>query len=160
MPERQVDERLARECLILTRYLSGSDPTAAVVDAYQRAHVLGVVGARLARFDRLLTALAGRHPSLTRVVDSYATALARTSTLRRKLVLLLAILESSWPVCETIDLVSATSAAGVAWQIVVAALRHVALAIGGAALLTPIRVGCFLADQIAPPCESSRAGGA
>ncbi len=160
MLERPMDERLARECLMLTRYLSGSDPTAAVVHAYQRAHALGVVGARPARFDRLLTALAGRHPSLTRAVDSYATALARNSTLRRKLVLLLAILESSWPACETIDLVSADSAGGIAWRIVVATLRHVALATGGALLLTPLRVGCFLADRIAPPRESSRAGGA
>ena len=97
MPEHPLHERLARECLIMTRYLSGSDPTAAVVHAYQRAQAQGVVGARPARFDRLLTSLAGRNPSLTRAFDSYATALTRTNMLRRKLILLLTILESSWP---------------------------------------------------------------
>ena len=160
MSERTAHERLARECVTLTRYLSGVDPTVAVVDAYQRAHAEDVITPRPARFDRLLTAVARRGPGWARAADSYATALARHSTLRRKLVLLLAILESSWPACETIDRVSATSSGGVARQLVVAALRHATLAGAGAVLLTPILVGCFIADRIAPPRASSPAGGA
>ncbi|HEV8523374.1 MAG TPA: hypothetical protein VGQ71_02655 [Terriglobales bacterium] len=48
-----------------------------------------------AGFDRFLVRFAIANPTLTRVADSYARLLAPTSTFRKKLVLLLAILESS-----------------------------------------------------------------
>lgn len=91
------EAELRREAAVLGRYLAGREPEALVVDKYVAAHAAGVVdpagGARA--FDRWLVRAARGGPRRARWVDGWAVVFARAGLLRRKLVLLLAILETS-----------------------------------------------------------------
>ena len=72
---------------------------------YADYHRLTGAFADLDAFDRALTAVAVRHPWIARVADSYAVRFARGSALRKKLALMVAILECSPGFFERIDTV-------------------------------------------------------
>ena len=96
-----------RECAVFCRYLLGTKPTEYVMRKYEEAHKLGCVddGMTSDPFDRTLTALAKISPVATRIVDSYAAVFFHNCLLRRKLILLLAILESCAPSHSSLDTV-------------------------------------------------------
>jgi nucleoside-diphosphate-sugar epimerase len=94
---------LARECATFTAHVVGGAPTPAVVDAYVRAHTVSPRFDPETAFDRRLVAFARRHRAAARFADQYARLAAPTSLLRRKLVLLLAILETTPPHYRAID---------------------------------------------------------
>jgi hypothetical protein len=85
------------ECRLFARYLTGDEPLPYVIAKYQDAHEKRSALTATSKFDRFLVSFATRSPALLKVADSYARLLAPASTLRKKLVLLLAILESSSP---------------------------------------------------------------
>jgi nucleoside-diphosphate-sugar epimerase len=89
--------RLEKECKVFSRYLLGRSGNEYVLRKYVEANrVRGLVES--AGEDRLGTGLlrvASISPFLTRLTDSFAAIFARRSILRKKLVLLIAILESS-----------------------------------------------------------------
>ena len=105
MAEGAVAGSLARECSIFTRYLIGCEPPSDIVTAYQRAHAVSAVAASRASppLDRALLAVAHVGPRLARTADAYAALFAKASLLRRKLVLLVAILESRQQTAALID---------------------------------------------------------
>jgi nucleoside-diphosphate-sugar epimerase len=103
--ESTTAEALQTECMIFTSYLLGCAPAAYVLGKYTDAHRVAPVFSDGSRFDRLLVKVAGLHPLLTKVADSYARIFVRTGLLRKKLVLLLAILETSSPSYELLDAV-------------------------------------------------------
>lgn len=87
---------IERECDVFARYLSGRAPEAYVRRKYLEAFS-SMQQAQLAacgRFDQLLLKLAGMHPLLTRVTDSYSRFFCFDSVVRRRLIMLLALLES------------------------------------------------------------------
>jgi hypothetical protein len=92
MPD--VDARaLAAECAVLARYLCGAAPGEYVTRKYIQAHERSEQFAAFSRFDRLLLRWGTRSAPAARLVDAYGCLFARRSAFRRKLVLLLAILE-------------------------------------------------------------------
>ena len=93
---------LEHECRTFTRYLAGRDPTPYVVAKYCEAHeVSAAFGGD--RFDRRLTAAARYHSATTLLADAYARFFAPHGLLRKKLVLLLAILEISPPFFQKLN---------------------------------------------------------
>ncbi|HET9887442.1 MAG TPA: hypothetical protein VFR10_08015 [bacterium] len=98
---------LERECDTFCKAMIGRPPPDIVRASYVRAHEAGPIlsGApeKATRFDHWLVRFARGSPTRTRFADSYAVLFARTTTLRRKLVLLLAILESTAPASRWID---------------------------------------------------------
>lgn len=98
-------ESLERECEVFVRYLSGAAPSAYVQEQYAAAHAAGVVqppgGAT--KFDEFIVALARTGGVVTRALDAHARVFANGSLLRRKLVLLLALLEVRSPHAEALD---------------------------------------------------------
>ncbi len=103
---RETRSLLASECDALCEYLVGCGPPAALREHYIRAHELGRVGAAAGRIDRLLVTLARGGSGAAALADSVAVVAARRGLLRRKLVLLLALLESSretWRLVDTAD---------------------------------------------------------
>lgn len=98
-----MNEDLRRECQTFTRYLLGTDPTEYICAQYERAHAARGETRAPASFDRALVQAAGKHPWLARLADSYAVVFRRRGTLRQKLVLLLAILESTKPTAAVLD---------------------------------------------------------
>ena len=93
------------ECEAFTKYLLGCAPSPYVLGKYAEAHRVSAVFSEGSRFDHMLVKIAKRHPVLTKLADSYARMFARTGLLRKKLVLLLAILETSAPSNQLIDAV-------------------------------------------------------
>lgn len=98
---------LVHECGVFTRYLVSSMPSPYVVEKYLHAHEKSSAYLPSDFFDRALVRFASQGPRRTRLADSYACLLARKSALRKKLVLLSAILESCAPSHEIFDFVDA-----------------------------------------------------
>jgi hypothetical protein len=89
---------LDRECVAFTTYLTGRKPDEYVLSSYREAHERGELARAIARgpFDRLLVRLV-LIPLAARVVDVYTALFFKRALVRKKLVLALAILESSSP---------------------------------------------------------------
>lgn len=135
----------------MCRHLIGKEPGASVTDAYCRAHDQGDVapGRVIGTFDRVLVWLARSSFVATALVDAYAAVFARTALLRRKLVLLLAIMESSWPTCESIDSVDSHSRIGLIIGVGLRTLMFAVAALATGIVLSPVRAGCALIDSLA-----------
>jgi hypothetical protein len=93
---------LEQECRTFTRYLVGQRPTPYVVEKYCDAHAISLNGDS-DLFDARLTAVARWHPETACIADAYARFFAPRGMLRKKLVLLLAILEISPPFFREFD---------------------------------------------------------
>jgi hypothetical protein len=87
-----------RECEVFIRYLVGKRPTPYLVSKYREAcHTLHLDELRpgCAAVEPTLLRMASTHPLLTRLADAYSRVFLPESLLRRRLVLLLAIVEST-----------------------------------------------------------------
>jgi hypothetical protein len=100
---------LARECSVFTEYLLGCAATSYVVRKYSDAHQISEVFETGNRFDFLLLRIARADWRMAKVADSYSRVFAPQTLLRKKLVLLLAILETSSPSYRLIDTVEGGS---------------------------------------------------
>jgi len=107
------DSRLEAECQSLCRYLIGTSADPYVSAKYIQAHASGSVGASTGDRDAALAWAAAQSPILARFADAYASIFARDGLLRRKLALMLAILESRRATYEALDAPTTTSRLGV-----------------------------------------------
>ena len=113
---------LDHECVVFCQYLVGQEPTHYVKEKYREAHR----GMTLShsdtwnRFDRILVRIAGIRPWATKLIDVYTRALQPYSLVRKKLILLLAILESCAPTHEYLDRVDSANVV----RILIAAFRR------------------------------------
>lgn len=91
------DDAIRREFRVFGRYLVGRDPGAYAVSHYERWHAArgNAEAAGAPPIDRVLVAVARVHPVATRIADAYCARLRKASLLRRKLVLVLALVECS-----------------------------------------------------------------
>lgn len=139
--------QLSDECNVFCLYLTGRPASVSVQEAYSAAHHSDARYQRASSFDRILLGIAGKSPFLAQCVDSYACLAARSSLFRKKLVLLVAILESLPPDHGFDDQISDTSAGRVmgrmVWRGCLFSLRLVpsALVLAPLHFLTAIRKG-------------------
>lgn len=89
------DAELRRECRVFSRFLIGREPSAYIADKYVSGHASWPDAPRGDALDRTLLAFASTAPWMTGVADTYAALARRPAVLRRKLILLLAILENA-----------------------------------------------------------------
>ncbi len=132
---------LERECSLFCRYLADIDATPEMIKSYQHAHEID--GLRLSSstpLDRSLMTLAGGGAALTRIADSFAGVIAPASALRRKLVILIAILESCSPSASKVEI--ATPGSRAAWVVssAVYAAGWLLRVVVAAVLLSPLRL--------------------
>lgn len=106
------EKETARECAALAAYLTGAAPDSYIARKYHEAHAASDRFQPRGRFDALLVRWATRGPGWASLTDTYACLFARRSALRKKLILLMAILESSAPRFGFSDRADAGSAAG------------------------------------------------
>jgi hypothetical protein len=109
----RVDPLLERECDVFVRYLSGTAPSNYVRERYLAAHAAGVVEPRggATGFERWVVRRASSATWLVRALDAHQRVFANGSLLRRKLVLLLALLEVRAPHAEALDTPTGSSRA-------------------------------------------------
>lgn len=119
---------LSRECEVFSRYLAGRPPDNYILEKYVEAHRVAPDYSCGSRFDRLLVRCAAAGIAGASFADAYASLFARRSTLRRKLILLLAILESCAPARGFLDAIEPTP------------LAFLSLRLAGRGLLFLIRV--------------------
>lgn len=100
---------LERECEVFTRLLTGQTPTEYVIRKYVDGHRARPDLAAVAGFERVLLGHAARGPVMARLADAYARRLFPRGSLRKKLVLLLAILETSPALHRDVDVVRTRS---------------------------------------------------
>lgn len=96
-PPESAASMLARECDVFCRYLTGRAASPFLTEKYTEAHARDARYQPASAFDGVLLGAARATPALAQMIDSYASVAARASLLRKKLVLLVAILESSSP---------------------------------------------------------------
>jgi len=136
-----VAERLERECEAFARYLTGAAAGDYLVEKYLQAHAQGAVGSGGA-FDRALVALARRGTFLARLADAHARVFAPGGLLRRKLVLVLALLECSAP--ERVDSVTSRSARGFFLRAAWLGACFACLLALSILVCVPLRIACAL----------------
>ena len=95
--------RIDGECLALGRYLFQREVNEYVRDKYRSANAMLGLENTAGRFDQLLVAMAVRHRLLAKACDAYARFFAPQGTLRKKMVLLLAIAEVAPPTFRFLD---------------------------------------------------------
>ena len=135
------DAALEAECRRLCRYLVGEDAPAYVVAAYLRAHRVSSAFAPRETFDRVVLRLASVPPGI-HLADAHARLFAPASALRCKLVLLLAILETSSASFRRVDEPGPRHPA-LAWlRLAWIGLAAGAAAVLGSLLLLPIQAAC------------------
>lgn len=139
-------DRLTRECEVFCRYLIDQGPSAYILKKYRAAHS----GGRLQetevgnRFEELLARAASLSPLAARTVDSYAVLFRPHALIRKKLVLLLAILESSAPTHERLEIIDRSPKSVLLLRIVCRGLLFALLALTGAALFFPLQAALAL----------------
>lgn len=122
---------LPQECSVFSRYLAGIEATPYLVEAYTRGHkYLPALQGTPDALDQALLRFARRGPWCARLADAYARRARPTGILRQKLVLQLAVLESSPPAHAWINSADIGPVpivlAGAAWAVGVSVLSLVA----------------------------------
>lgn len=97
---------ITRECEVFTHYLVGQLPTDYIRKQYGMAALARNLAnnAEFTAFDRTTLRFARRNVFFTRVADAYCAIFYRHGILRRKLILLLAILEHTAPTAAQFEL--------------------------------------------------------
>jgi hypothetical protein len=107
-------EKIDVECRVFTRYLTGQLPDSYIAEKYAAAFLPGQPLSKglQSGFDALLVRLAVIHPLITRAVDAFARFFYTNSTLSKRLIILLAILESQASTAVRLDYPDKTVFAG------------------------------------------------
>jgi hypothetical protein len=137
------EAELDRECDAFARYLAGGEASEYLRRKYREAHAAGVLGEGASAFDRALAAAARRGPGWARLADVHARVFAPGGLLRRKLVLVLALLECSAP--ERVDVPRSRSALGFFARAAWLAAGFALLSALAALLFLPLRLACRMA---------------
>jgi hypothetical protein len=130
-------KELQRECRLFTQYLLGCAPDRYVERKYIEAHEMLSNLAPVNRFDVFMIGVARRHSILLKLADAYAGIFDNRGLLRKKLVLLFAILETSPPFFQRIDTVDKGGKFLLACSSIVRGLVSVISLIAGAILFVP-----------------------
>jgi hypothetical protein len=136
---------LDRESDVFARYLAGGGADEYLRRKYREAHAAGALGAQGTTFDRALLAVARRGPWCARLADAHARVFAPGGLLRRKLVLVLALLECCAP--ERVDAPRSRSALGFVARAAWLAAGFALLSALSALLFLPLRLACRLAGD-------------
>ena len=130
----------ARECETFCRYLVARPPDAYVLGKYIEAHRVAPGYSSGTRFDHLLVNFAAGGPARASFADSYACLFARQSLLRRKLILLLAILESCAPARGFLDAIEPASKFFLSLRLLARGVLFLIRVLAAAVVLLPLQV--------------------
>lgn len=132
--------RFDRECRTFARHLLRVNPDEYVRRKYAEAHEVLPGLSAPDRFENMLVRFARAHRILAAVADAYARVFLPDGLLRRKLVLLLALLETSSPSAALVDREVGGSAVWVSVRLVGRGLGAAARLAVGTALFVPTRL--------------------
>ena len=129
---------LDRECTVFCRYLIGQEPNEYVKKKYRTAHQIGLLrNGRECRADAFLVKIAGIGPWSSKIIDTYTRIFRPFSMVRKKFVLLLAILESCTPANAYLDSVDSSSIPLLFVRFIQRCLTFVCIILVGILLILP-----------------------
>ena len=133
---------LDAECSLFADYLIRKSPNAYVLEKYREAHKTSEAFRELVLdpFDAFLLSISRWHPLGLRIVDSYASWFFRRSVVRKKMVLLLAILECCPPTYSFFDSPDSPSPSAFCAQMLKQGIIFALSIVLGLALLAPVQV--------------------
>jgi len=139
-------DRLDSECAVFCRYLIGADPSPATTALYRRAHELGTLAPRESdgRFQHALVALARWGTWPARLADCHSRIFSQAGLLRRKLTLVLALLECDPTAFERVDRVDCSSLLSFGLRAGLLAALFVLTLAAGLLVFLPLRFVCAL----------------
>jgi hypothetical protein len=138
-PSSLTRDVLDAECTILARHLIGCVPDDYVRAKYADGHDAMPHLAPSTAFDAALVGFARIGRVCAKIADAYASVLSPHASLRRKLVLLLAILETHPPFHRTIDSTPGASASVMLVRIIGRVATAGAALVAGALVFVPVR---------------------
>jgi nucleoside-diphosphate-sugar epimerase len=151
--ERPMSENAKRvleaECRSFAAYLVGAAPISYIEEQYTKAahaHGLGF-DEEFPGFDRVTLALARRGRMLARWADAYCSIFHRGGPLRRKLIVLAAILEHVAPTNEVFDRVQSRHVALTVLSLAAYGWTSAVSLLLGAVILLPVRLLCWIATR-------------
>jgi len=99
-------ESLKRECIRFTEYLVNCYPSVYIQEKYLEGNKFSGIENNINEFDAFLIKVANKNTLMIKLADIYTAVFYRKAVLRKKLVLLLAVLESCPSTYSKIDSVS------------------------------------------------------
>jgi NADH dehydrogenase len=140
---------LENECRAFAAYLVGTPPSPYLAERYaMAAQTHGLAPDEgFSCFDRASLKLARRGGMFARCADAYCAVFCRNGALRRKLVLLAAILEHVAPTNEAFDRVDPSSAARILLSLAAYGMISAVSLLLGAVILLPAGVLCWIATR-------------
>lgn len=141
---------LTRECRVFSMHLIGRHPDEYVVTRYLHAHRMAVElkHVRLSIFDRILIILASRNPLLSRLVDSYTRVFSPTAHIRKKWILLLAILDIDGSSHSHFDTPRRHGMVQVAFALLLAGISFLLLLVCSSIAFAPLHAACATGAKI------------
>jgi nucleoside-diphosphate-sugar epimerase len=145
----RISTTIDRECDIFTRYLVSQPPTQYIQDQYKMAlRAFNLAGdAEFAPFDRRTLNFARRNVYFARVADGHCAIFHRRGVLRRKLILLIAILEHAQPTATLFDRPKTRGSAGIIVNLLIQGISFSLSILVGIFLLLPsqlLHTSCLL----------------
>jgi hypothetical protein len=137
VPDQQ---QLARECAVFARFLVQAPASPYVVQTYVRAHrALSGLGVSTAP-ERAVVGVAARSPVLARLADAYARVCAPRSLLRKKLSVLLSILETAPPSSRVVDGTPSSGPAAGVLELALVGIAGVGALAAGLLIFVPLEL--------------------
>jgi hypothetical protein len=131
---------LERECSTYVRYLTGEAANAYVIEKYLDFHQKLGASFELDDFDGFLVRLSSRGCIWASLADSYARIFRTDSAVRKKLILVLALLECASPSFEMLDSVPSGGVPGAVLRLTGTSLRFMLTSLAAAAIFAPARL--------------------
>jgi nucleoside-diphosphate-sugar epimerase len=100
---------LEKECRNFTNYLIDNEPDGYILSKYIHGHRVTGIDDNVGSFDILLVRAANKNKFLTRLADTYASVFYKNAVIRKKLLLLLSILECCSSTYDQVDTVNVRS---------------------------------------------------
>ena len=135
------DKNLNRECSVFSIYLIGEPSNEYVKRKYREAHQSGLFfGAATQPAENFLVRVASVGPWSTKIIDGYTRIFRPFSLVRKKLVLLLAILECSARTHEYLESADSRSISVLLLQLVTRCLTFVLIVVLAIFFILPVEV--------------------
>jgi nucleoside-diphosphate-sugar epimerase len=135
---------LKQECIKFTKYLINCKPNSYIEKKYIEGHKYNQIENYINRFDTFLIKVTNKNTFMLRISDIYTAVFYRKAVLRKKLILLLAILESCPTTYSKIDSVNTDSKFSLFIKTLQKTLVFLTLLFVSSILLLPIHTMFYL----------------
>ncbi|MFX0137405.1 MAG: NAD-dependent epimerase/dehydratase family protein [Candidatus Hodarchaeota archaeon] len=137
-------ENIKQECIRFTKYLINCKPNAYIEKKYIKGHKRNLIENNMGPFDTFLIKVTNKNTFIIRLADVYTTVFYRKAVLRKKLILLLAVLESCPTTYSKIDSVTGDSKISLFIETIQKVLFFLVLLFISSIVLFPIQMMFYL----------------